>query len=72
MSEEFGIFEVDLFTPEVNNISHPEAKKFQLLLKQVAEEYGCQLTFFQVQNGTVMFAFDNDALMADILKLLRE
>ena len=72
MSEEFGIFEVDLFPPEVNDTSHPEAKKFQLLLKQVAEEYGCKLVFFQVQNGMAMFAFDNDALMADILKLLRK
>lgn len=72
MSEGFGIFEVDLFPPEVNNTSHPEAKKFRLLLRKVAEEYECKLIFFQVQNGTVMFAFDNDALMSDILKLLRE
>jgi len=72
MSEGFGILEVDLFPSEVNNTSHPKAKEFQLLLMKVAEEYECQLTFFQVQNGTAMFAFDNDTLMADILKLFRK
>ena len=72
MSEGFGILEVDIFPPEVNDAFHPEAKKFQLLLKEVAEEYECRLIFFQVQNGTVMFAFDNHILMADILKLLRK
>ena len=72
MSEGFGILEVDLFPPEVNNTSHPKAKEFQLLLMKVAEEYECQLIFFQIQNGTVMFAFNNDVLMADILKLLRK
>ena len=72
MSEGFGILEVDIFPPEVNNTSHPKAEEFRLLLIKVAEEYDCRLIFFQVQNGIAMFTFDNDALMADILKLLRK
>ena len=65
-----GIIEVDLFSRDVDSADHPEARKFKKLLKVVAKEYGCKLTSFDVEHGTVSFSFDSDVLVAEILKLL--
>lgn len=66
-----GVIEVDMFSPDVNNNQHPVAESFKELLVDVAEQYGCNLLTFQVQRGVVSFSFDNDTLMADIIKILR-
>jgi hypothetical protein len=68
MSE--GIIEVDLFSGDVESSHHPEARKFKKLLEDVAKEYGCKLTSFQVERGTVSFSFDSDVLLAEILRVL--
>ncbi len=65
-----GIIEVDLFSGDVDGADHPEARKFRKLLKDVAREYGCRLTSFDVVQGTVSFSFDNDLLVAEILRVL--
>lgn len=65
-----GIIEVDLFSRDVESEDHPEAKRFKELLKDVAKEYRCKLTSFDVDHGTVSFSFDSDVLVAEILKIL--
>ena len=65
-----GIIEVDLFSRDVDSADHPEARKFKKLLKVVAKEYGCKLTSFDVEHGTVSFSFDSDVLIAEILRIL--
>ncbi len=68
----FGYIEVDMFPPEVDHSDHPEAVRFKGLLQEVAEEYRCRLVFFEVQAGTVTFAFDSEELTAEILKVLTD
>jgi hypothetical protein len=65
-----GVIEVDLFPPEVNGPDHPQAVEFRALLEEVAEDYGCNLISFEVRQGTVAFAFDDDVLTAEILREL--
>jgi hypothetical protein len=65
-----GAIEVDLFPEEVDGPDHPEALRFRALLEQVADDYGCSLVWFQVDQGTVSFAFDDDLLTAEILREL--
>ena len=65
-----GIIEVDLFSRDVDSADHPEARKFKKLLQVVAKGYGCKLTSFDVEHGTVSFSFDSDVLVAEILRVL--
>ena len=65
-----GAIEVDLFPEEVDSPDHPEALRFQALLEQVADDYDCNLVWFQVHKGTVSFAFDDDVLTAEVLREL--
>lgn len=65
-----GIIEVDMFSSDVNTPSHPVAESFRELLTEVAEQYACSLLSFEVEKGVVSFEFDNDELMADIIKIL--
>lgn len=66
-----GFIEVDLFSKDVNSADHPQAIHFRGLLEEVAEDYRCRLVSFEVENGTVTFSFDDDALTAEILKILQ-
>jgi len=66
-----GIIEVNMFSRDVNDPRHPVAESFQELLNEVAEQYGCNLLSFSVNRGVVSFSFDNDELMADIIKILQ-
>jgi len=66
-----GVIEVDLFDDDVNSPEHPEVVEFKRLLEEVAGEYGSRLLSFEVEAGTVSFAFDSDELMAKILRLLQ-
>ena len=68
---EHGVIEVDLFSEEVDSPEHPQAANFKALLEDVADEYGCNLLLFEVNQGTVAFSFDSDELMAEILKILQ-
>jgi len=65
-----GYVEVDLFEKDVDTLDHPLVKSFKLLLEEVAEEYDCRLTSFQVDQGTVTFSFDDDVLMTEIIRIL--
>ena len=67
-----GVIEVDLFSADVDSMYHPEAVRFRKVLEEVAEEYHCKLTSFVVEHGTVSFSFDNDELIAEILKVLQK
>ena len=66
-----GIIEVDMFSQDVNDPQHPVAESFRELLGEVADQYGCNLLSFSVQRGVVSFSFDNDELMANIVKILQ-
>ena len=66
-----GIIEIDMFSSNVNNPQHPVAESFKDLLSEVAEQYECTLLTFDVHRGVVSFSFDNDELMANIIKILR-
>ena len=65
-----GYVEVDLFAKDVDSLDHPQARAFRVLLEQVAEQYQCRLTSFQIDQGTVTFSFDDDVLMAEIIRIL--
>jgi len=69
--ESIGLIEVDMFPEEINSLGHPEVLRFRDVLEDVALEYHCRLTYFDIKNGTVIFSFDSDKLMADILKILK-
>ena len=71
MVKSHGSIEVDLFSDEVNSLDHPEASRFKKLLEEVAQEYDCHLVSLEIDAGTVIFSFDNDELMADILRILQ-
>jgi hypothetical protein len=66
-----GIIEVDMFTSDVVSEDHPEAAAFKEILLGVAEEYDCELQYFEVHNGCVSFSFDSEELTAAILKILQ-
>ena len=66
-----GIIEVDLFSEDVDSLDHPEVVKFKRLLEEVADEYHCYLVSFEIERGTVLFSFGNDALDAKIVQLLQ-
>ena len=70
MKEVPGFIEVDLFPEEVNSLDHPEVTRFKEMLEDVAEEYHCNLLSLEVDCGTVIFSFDSDELMVEILKIL--
>ena len=61
-----------MFSEDVNNPDHPEVVKLRLILEDLAERYGCNLRYFDIQNGTVTFSVDNDELLAEILRILEE
>jgi hypothetical protein len=65
-----GMFEVDLFSEEVNSTDHPQAREFKKVLEAVAAEFQCELLSFDVDHGTVSFVFDSDELNAEILRVL--
>lgn len=67
-----GIIEVDLFSEDVDSLDHPEVVKFRKLLEEVADDYDCTLTSFDIDHGTVSFSFDNDELDAEVLRILQE
>ena len=66
-----GFIEIDMFSPEVNSIDHWEVVHFKGILEEVAEDYGCDLVFFEIDSGTVTFSFNSELLMANILKILQ-
>ena len=65
-----GMFEVDLFPEEVNSAYHPQARELKRKLEAVAADFQCKLLSFEVDHGTVSFAFDSDELNAEILRVL--
>ncbi len=67
-----GIIEVNMFDKEVDSKDHPVADSFRALLEDVAEQFGCSLTFFDVKKGVASFSFDKEELTADILKILKD
>ena len=71
MSEEYGYIEVDMFPPHINDPNNPEVVRFKKLLEDVAKEYNCRLTHFEIDHGTVIFSFDSDELIAEIIRILR-
>jgi len=66
-----GIIEVDMFLEDVDDLDHPKVMKFRELLEEVARDYNCHLLSFHIDHGTVSFSFDDDELMAKILKIIQ-
>lgn len=71
MSQGCGYIEVDLFSSEINDPDHPEVVRFKKLLEEVASDFNCNLTYFELDHGTVIFSFDSEELIAEILRMLR-
>ena len=67
-----AIFDIDMFSEDVDSIEHPLAESFRELLEEVAEQYTCHLLTFEINKGTVSFSFDCDKLTTEILKILSE
>ncbi|MBW1681391.1 MAG: hypothetical protein JRF59_04405 [Deltaproteobacteria bacterium] len=67
-----GYIEVDLLPRDVDSPDHPEVKKFRRILQEIADEYDCSITYFDVHEGTVTFSVDDDAVMAEIIRILEE
>ena len=65
-----GIFEIDLFSPEIDSLDHPFVAQFRELLESLADEYNSRLLNFDIHDGTVIFSFDNDELSSKILGML--
>jgi hypothetical protein len=69
--EPSGFIEVDMFPEEINSLDHPKVIRFKRLLLEVAEDFDCFLVSFEINHGTVTFAFDSDELTAKILTILQ-
>jgi hypothetical protein len=69
--EPAGFIEVDIFSEEINRLDDPQVIDFKRTLLEVAEEYDCFLTSFEINNGTVTFSFNSDKLTAEILTILQ-
>ena len=67
-----GIIEVDLFSEDVDSLDHPKVVELKRLLEEVADDFDCNLTSFDIEHGPVSFSFDNDELDAEILRILQE
>ncbi|MBN2059975.1 MAG: hypothetical protein JW882_06105 [Deltaproteobacteria bacterium] len=65
-----GVFDIDIFSEDVDSVENPLAENFRVLLEEVAEQYGCRLLSFEIHKGTVSFSFDSDKLTADIINIL--
>jgi hypothetical protein len=70
--DDCGYIEVDLFSPDVNSLDHPQVEQFKDMLEDVARDYQCNLVYFDIDCGTVTFGFDSDELTANILKILQD
>ncbi len=71
MTEPSGFIEIDMFPKEVDSLVHPEVMHLIQLLEDVAEEYECNLIHFDIKEGTAIFSFDSDVLMAEIIGILQ-
>jgi hypothetical protein len=71
MTGSTGFIEVDMFSEDIDGEQHPDVVRFKQVLEAVAEDYACRLTHFEVNGGTVTFSFDDDTLMAEILRILQ-
>jgi hypothetical protein len=69
--ESYAFIEIDMFPEEVNSMDHWEVVHFKGVLEEVAEEYHCSLVSFDIDQGKVIFSFDSDELMANILNILQ-
>jgi len=67
-----AFIEIDMFPEEVNSMDHWEVVHFRGVLEEVADEYRCRLVHFEIDRGTVIFSFDSDELMANILNILQD
>ena len=71
MEKTSGVFEVDMFSADIDDVNHPRVMRLKELLEDVGDEYNCCLTSFDIDKGTVIFSFDNDDLTTEILRILK-
>ena len=69
--EPSGFIEIDMFPEEFNSLDDPQVIDFKRVLLEVAEEYDCFLTSFEINSGTVTFSFNSNKLTAEILTILQ-
>jgi hypothetical protein len=72
MAESSGFIEIDLFPEDVDSLDHPDVVGFREVLENAANAYDCSVLSFEIDHGTVAFALDSEALVAEILRVLEE
>ena len=59
---------MNLFGEDVDSLEHPDVQEYYGILKEMAEAYGCNLTGFAIKKGVVLFSFDNNEILYDIME----
>jgi hypothetical protein len=57
-----------MFAKDTNTIDAPYVSAFRTVLEQIAQDYGSSLTYFSVKHGKVLFSFDNEQVLYDIME----
>jgi hypothetical protein len=61
-----------MFAKDTSSIDAPSVGAFRAVLEQIAKDYGSSLTYFSVEHGKVLFSFDNEQLLYDIMEAIRD
>ena len=61
-----------MFPPDTNTVDAPYVNEFRGILERIGENYGSSLTGFSVDRGKVLFKFDNEQVLYDIMEDIRD
>jgi hypothetical protein len=67
-----GYIVVDLFPGDVDSSDHPSVREFRKILDKTVMPYECSLTHFVIDHGVVIFRFDNNEKILEILEDLKK
>lgn len=61
-----------LFPKDTNTVDAPYVSEFKNVLEHIAEDYGSRLMRFSIDHGKVIFNFDNEQVLYDIVEDIRD